>query len=51
MTLEQVRLVSDDPYRWKWTIIALHNALQGFLVHAVSGSHKLGAMTVKYQNR
>lgn len=51
MTVEQLRLVPQDPYRWKWAIIALHNALQAFLVHAVSGSALIEAMTEKFQRR
>lgn len=51
MTVEQLRLVLVDPYRWKWVIIALHNALQSFLVHAVSGTALVGAMTLKFQRR
>jgi len=43
MTVEQLKLVLADPYRWKWIIIALHNALQAFLVHVVSGSSQNAA--------
>jgi hypothetical protein len=48
MTVEQLRKVLDDPYRWKWVILAAHNALHSFLVAAISGSDLLGAMTEKY---
>ena len=51
LTVEQLALVLSDPYRWKWVIIALHNALQAFLVHTVTGSDQLGAMTEKYQRK
>lgn len=51
MTVEQLSKALDDPYRWKWAIIALHNSLQAFLVHATSGSDKLGAATESYRRR
>lgn len=51
MTAEQLSHVLDDPYRWKWVVIALHNALQAFLVHSCSGTDLLGAMTTKYQRQ
>lgn len=31
----QARLLPDDPYQWKWILIALHNATQGFMVLAL----------------
>ncbi len=33
-----------DPYRWKWALLALHNALQGFMVLALRGSNGLAAL-------
>ncbi len=36
--MEQISQVKSDVYRWKWVIIALHNALQGFMVLALRGS-------------
>lgn len=50
MAVEQLRQVLDDPYRWKWTFIAVHNALQAFMVVAVSDSDLVGAMTDEYAN-
>lgn len=38
MVLEQISRVKLDVYRWKWIIIALHNALQAFMVLALRGS-------------
>jgi hypothetical protein len=35
MTAECLDKVLDDPHYWKWVIIALHNALQGFMVNAL----------------
>lgn len=48
MVVEQLREVLQDPYRWKWVIVATHNALHAFMVAAVSGSDLLGAMTERY---
>jgi hypothetical protein len=39
--LEQVE---TDPDKWKWAIIALHNAAQGFMVMALNGSESWGAL-------
>lgn len=50
MTVEQLRKVTNEPYRWKWVITSLHNAVQAFLVKACSGSDLLGAMTRKYRD-
>ena len=38
---EEAQKLSDDPYRWKWAIIALHSGLQGIMVLALQGSHGL----------
>ena len=35
MAVEQLRGVRENPYRWEWAIIALHNTLQGFMVLAL----------------
>jgi len=34
----------DDPYRWKWAIIALHSGLQGMMVLGLQGSHGLNVL-------
>ena len=41
MVAEQSAHVQEDPYRWKWVILAVHNALQGFMVLALRGSDGL----------
>ena len=33
--------VRDNPQYWKWVMVALHSALQGFMVLALQGSDKL----------
>ena len=43
--LEHARIsletVPSDVYSWKWVVVALHNALQGFMVLATRGSNGL----------
>ena len=39
-----LRLSSEDVYCWKWVIIAVHNAMQAFIVCAISGTAGLGAI-------
>lgn len=51
MAREQAELVGDDVYRWKWILVALHNAARASIVCAVSGSHKLGALRPRIQDR
>lgn len=43
----QLILIKDDVYYWKWAIIALHNAVQAFIVCAISGTDQLGALKPK----
>lgn len=33
--------VHEDPYNWKWAIIALHNSVQAFMVLALMGTASL----------
>ncbi len=33
--LEELKAARTKPYNWKWVVIALHNALQGFMVLAL----------------
>jgi hypothetical protein len=40
-----------EVYYWKWAILALHNALQGFMVLALAGSSGLGALTLKSRKK
>ena len=48
MAVEQLRHVLEDVYRWKWVILATHNALTCLMCVAVQGSNKLGAMQDRY---
>lgn len=48
MTLEQLERVDEDPRRWAWALISLHNALQGCMVLALEGS---GAATLTSRRR
>lgn len=41
---QQARGLSDDPYLWKWVLIALHNAAQGFMVLALWNGNGLLAL-------
>lgn len=36
--------VLDDPYRWKWVLIAVHNTVQGFMVLALRRGNGLLAL-------
>lgn len=47
MVAELSALVLDDCYRWKWVIIAIHNALQGFMVLALRQGNGLKALKDK----
>ena len=42
-----LRAVASDTHQWKWVVIALHSALQGFLVLALRGSANFDVMTKK----
>jgi hypothetical protein len=44
---EELQHVTQDPYRWKWVIIALHSGLQGMMVLALQGSHGLHVLKPK----
>lgn len=44
---QQARSVADDPYLWKWVLIALHNAAQGFMVLALWNGNGLLALRDK----
>ena len=43
----QARSVSDDPYLWKWLLISLHNAVQGFMVLSLWNGNGLLALRDK----
>jgi hypothetical protein len=42
-TARFLAMVTDDPLMWRWAIIAVHSAAQGFMVCALAGSSNLGA--------
>ena len=44
---QQARSLADDPYLWKWVLIALHNATQGFMVLALWNGNGLLALRDK----
>ena len=44
---DQLPKVLIDDHHWKWAIIGLHNALQGFMVLALTGTNGLNALTEK----
>lgn len=41
---KQASEIASDPYQWKWTLIALHNAAQGFMVLALWNGNGLLTM-------
>ena len=41
------KVVRSDTYYWKWIIIALHNAMQTFMVLALKGSNGLAVLRKK----
>lgn len=43
----QSRLLSVDPYHWKWVLISLHNAVQGFLILALWNGNGLLTLSNK----
>ncbi len=47
MVCDQLPKVMDNPHSWKWVAISLHNALQGYMVLALRGSHGLNVLTKK----
>lgn len=45
MTAHFLELAEQDPQRmWKWTIIALHNAIQGFMALNLRGTWNVGTL-------
>ena len=40
----QLLSVDIDPYSWKWALIALHHALQNFIVASVTGNAELAPL-------
>ncbi len=47
MAREFLERSGQDPYYFKWTIIAMHNALQGFMVLALMGTSSLSIIRWK----
>ena len=45
MVSECLPKVLDNIYYWKWVLIALHNALQGYMVLALGGSGSPNILT------
>ncbi|HEY5556795.1 hypothetical protein [Acetobacterium sp.] len=41
---EFLEKVLEDVYYWKWSVITLHNSLQGFMVCALRGSNGLNVL-------
>jgi hypothetical protein len=39
--------VHNDPYNWKWVIIAIHNATQAFMVLALQGPASLNVIKIE----
>ncbi|HAJ34750.1 MAG TPA: hypothetical protein DCL15_03510 [Chloroflexi bacterium] len=47
MVTESLEKSRVDAYRWKWALIALHSAAQGFTVLALRGSNNLAVLKKK----
>lgn len=45
MFAESLGSVASDPYRWKWAILALHGAVQGFMILGLRGSNNLDVLS------
>lgn len=43
----QSRSIAKDPYQWKWVLVALHNAVQGFMVLSLWNGNGLLALRDK----
>lgn len=48
---EELARAPDDPYSWKWALIALHNAMQATIVRAIAGGDGSGALDKKSQQK
>jgi hypothetical protein len=51
MAREQIERVEQDAYRWKWVVVALHNAIQAAIVCSISGSAGLGALRPRIRDQ
>lgn len=47
VTQEMIGQVGEDPYYWEWVILALHSALQAFMVCALRSTNYLRLLTKK----
>ena len=45
LVIENIKLVENDVFRWKWIIIALHNSMQNIMVAALKNGNGLNSMT------
>jgi len=48
---EELDLVSDDIYQWKWVIIILHNCVQCFMVLALEGTNQAAVLKDKTKDK
>jgi hypothetical protein len=51
MVSETLPKVIDDVRYWKWVLIALHNALQGYMVLALKGTDSFNVLTPECQKQ
>jgi hypothetical protein len=51
MVSDTLPKVMNDVHYWKWVLIALHNALQGYMVLALRGSDGLNVLTDKCRQK
>ena len=51
MLAESSSMILSDNYRWKWVLIALHNALQGFMVLALRQGNGLKVLNDKIADK
>lgn len=49
MCAETLGTASSDPYRWRWAVLSLHGAVQGFMVCALRGTNGLAALPKKIE--
>jgi hypothetical protein len=47
MVSDSLPKVLDNIHYWKWVLIALHNALQGYMVLALKGTDNINVLTEK----
>jgi hypothetical protein len=48
LVAELLLRVEDQPYLWKWIVIALHNAVQAHMLLAIWGGDHRSAMSDRY---